>query len=167
MSVVACGLLHAPSLADHTQAMALLRRNPAVLSALLVACAVAGCRSTHPLPSFESAGLRIEVAPAKKVKARKKVGNYVEVVVKIWNSHEGRIRFDLEQVRLLYGPDEVAPVNVKEQSLEVPAKSPREFTWRFETPELLEEGTYPVEIRKIMMGDSALGETARIEILVP
>jgi len=167
MSAVACGPARAPSLADLTNAMALPRRSPVVLAALLVVCAAAACRSAHPLPSFESAGLRIEVVTTKKVKARKKVGNYVEVAVKIWNGHEGRIRFEPDQVRLLYGPDEVAPVNVKEPFLEVPSKSPREFSWKFETPELLDEGAYVVEIRNIMKANSPLGEAAKLEIQVP
>lgn len=171
MSAVACGRLHARSLADPTKAMALPRRSPFAVPALFVACALASCGSApRLLPSFESAGLRIEVVTTKKLKpSRKKPGNYLELTVKIWNNHDDRISFEPDQVRLLYGQEreEVAPVDIDAKVLEVQCKQPKEFKWRFETPEPLEEGTYPVEIRKIMVGDSALGETARIEIVVP
>ena len=149
--------------------MALPRRNPLVLSALLAACALASCGSAPRLPpSFETAGLRVDVAPAKRVKpTKKKPGHYIEVTVKIWNNHEGRISFEADQVRLNYGSDEVAPVEVRDSRLEVPSKQPKEFKWKFETPEHLQGGVYDVAIHNINKGDAPLGESARFQIEVP
>lgn len=144
------------------------RSNPLVLSALVVACALGSCRSSpQQLPRVDTAGLGVEVVHVKKAKAKKQVGNLVEVKAKIWNNHDIRISFEPEQVRLLYGSDEVAPLNAGAKPFEVPAKSPREFTWKFETPALLEQGTYAVEIRNLKKGDMPLGETAKFEIVVP
>lgn len=151
--------------------MAPVLRSRFVVPALLVACVLASCGSAPRLPpSFDSAGLRIEVVTTKKVRpSRRKPGNHLELTVKIWNNHDGRIRFEPDQVRLLYGQEreEVAPVDVKAQVLEVQCKQPKEFKWKFETPEALEEGVYEVQIRNISKGDSPLGETASFEILVP
>lgn len=112
--------------------------------------------------------MRVDVAPAKRLKApRKKPGHYIEVTVKIWNHHEGRISFEPDQVRLDHGSDVVSPVDVKDPRLQVPSKQPKEFRWKFETPQHLAAGVYEVAIHNIAKGDEPLGESARFQIEVP
>lgn len=138
-------------------------RSGVALSALLVSLVASGCRGApQQLPRTESAGLGIEVGKVTKNNKRRTV----DVRAKIWNSYDMRITFDRDQVRLMYGADEVAPSKASGKPHEVPAKSNSDFSWSFETPDALEEGTYTIEIRNIKKGDMPLGETAKFEVVV-
>lgn len=138
-------------------------RSTLALSALLVSLAAAGCKSSpEQLPQFQTAGLRINVLKAYNKKDR------IDIVVKIWNDHDVRINFALDDVRLMFNGREVSPTPGRggDRTPDVQAKSNREFKWSFEIGDVVGEGQYPVEIRNMTKGDAPVGEPAKFDILV-
>ena len=130
--------------------------------ALLVAMGAGpGCRVRQP-ESTPTAGLRIDVARAAYDKRRQRL----EVRLRIKNENDQPISFQLDNVRLLYNGREVAakPGSEREPAPAVQQGASRDFRWFFEIGDAPGTGNYPVEIRDILKGEMALGETAIFSI---
>ena len=120
-----------------------------------------GCRVRQP-ESTPTAGLRIDVARATYDKRRQRL----QVSVRIKNENDQPISFQLDNVRLLFNGREVAakPNSTRDPAPSVQQGASRDFKWFFEIGEAPATGNYPVEIREIMKGEMALGETAIFSI---
>lgn len=132
------------------------------MALLLVALgAGAGCRVPQP-ESTPTAGLRIDVARAAFDKRRQRL----EVRLRIKNENDQPISFQLDNVRLLYNGREVAakPASTRDPAPSVGQGASRDFRWFFEIGETPGTGNYPIEIRDILKGEMALGETAVFSI---
>lgn len=141
-------------------------RSAAAFSVLALSLAfTAGCRAPRIAqpPQVTTAGLRIDVTSCINDVRRQRI----EVRARIWNDHEGLLKFDHGNVRLLYNSREVAAKGSwRSGRTEVRAKSNHEYIWSFELGESPIPGSYQVEIRDLMLQDGMLGETAAFAINV-
>jgi len=120
-----------------------------------------GCKVRQP-ESTPTAGLRIDVARAAYDKRHQRLA----VTVRIKNENDQPISFQLDNVRLLYNGREVAakPNSPRDPAPAVGQGATRDFKWFFDIGEAPGQGNYPVEIRDILKGEIALGETAIFSI---
>jgi hypothetical protein len=90
----------------------------------------------------------------------------LEVRLRIKNENDQPISFQLDNVRLLYNGRELAakPASTRDPEPSVLQGASRDFRWFFETGEAPGTGNYPIEIREILKGEMALGETAIFSI---
>lgn len=114
-------------------------------------------------PQVVTAGLRIDVVNVTSDARRQRV----VVRARLWNDHEGLLKFDHNNVRLLYNGREVAAKGSwRSGRTQVRAKSNDDFDWSFELGEAPVTGNYQIEIRDLMLQDAMLGETAAFAINV-
>jgi hypothetical protein len=120
-----------------------------------------GCK-THQPEATPTAGLRIDVARVAYDKRHQRL----EVRLRIKNENDQSISFQLDHVRLLMKGGEVAARSgsTRDPAPVVLQGASREFRWFFDIGGAPTPGNYPVEIRDILKGEIALGETATFSI---
>jgi hypothetical protein len=120
-----------------------------------------GCKAHQP-GSTPTAGLRIDVSRVVYDKRHQRL----EVRLRIKNENDQSISFQLDHVRLLLNGGEVAarPGSTRDPAPVVLQGAIRDFRWFFDIGGAPSPGNYPVEIRDILKGEIALGETAIFSI---
>lgn len=133
------------------------------LSLLFAGLAVTpACKGVPQPPAVDTAGLTIEVEKAKQGRRG------IDVALRIWNSYDERVTFEMGSVRLVtYDNVEYSALQGRAWNRRTPtvqAKANQDFRWVFQTRDELPPGNYRVEIRDFMLNDVPSGQTATFEI---